>query len=108
MPMNASNQSYETLSGETPAAERRSRTARVPDEYAVHLFLDGGHKEEVRFQKLEDFKQWYQATIKANPSLDDFVGVPIKTAQGEMMVVRPARISAIRVEPVYSTSLDRY
>ncbi len=100
-----------TETGATPASgnvERRSRAAKVPDEYAVHLFMDGGHREEVRFQNLDDFKQWYQTMIKANPNLDEFVGVPIKTAQGEMMVVRPARISGIRVEPVYATSLDRY
>jgi hypothetical protein len=101
---------HETDSGATPTAggERRSRYAKVPSEYAVHLMMDGGHREEVRFQNLDDFKQWYQTTIKANPNLDDFVGVPIKTAQGEMMVVRPAKIYGIRVEPIYSTSVDRY
>lgn len=35
----------------TPShAARRSRAARIPTEYAVHIMLDGGHREEVRFK----------------------------------------------------------
>jgi hypothetical protein len=32
----------------------------------------------------------------------------MKTIQGEYVVVRPASILAIRVEPVFSTSVDRF
>jgi hypothetical protein len=103
---------HETDSGATPTAggsgERRSRYAKVPSEYAVHFLIEGGHREEVRFQNLDEFKQWYQTVIKADAASSEFVGVPIKTAQGEMMVVRPSKINGIRVEPIYSTSLDRY
>jgi hypothetical protein len=100
----------ETDSGATPAAggERRSRFAKVPSEYAVHLLIEGGHREEVRFQKLEEFTQWYQTAIKPKAESNEFVGVPMKTAQGEMMVVRPSKINGIRVEPLYTTSVDRY
>lgn len=101
----------ETDSGATPTAggaERRSRYAKVPTEYAVHLLIEGGHREEVRFQKLEEFTQWYQSAIKPKADSSDFVGVPMKTAQGEMMVVRPSKINGIRVEPIYSSSIDRY
>ena len=31
------------------SAERKSRYARTPSEYAVHIMIDGGHREEVRF-----------------------------------------------------------
>ncbi len=89
-------------------AERRSRYAKVPSEYAVHIMIEGGHREEVRFQKLEEFTQWYQSAIKPKADSMDFTGVPMKTAQGEMMVVRPGKINAIRVEPIYTSSVDRY
>ncbi|QXE24243.1 hypothetical protein B6N60_02947 [Richelia sinica FACHB-800] len=34
--------------------------------------------------------------------------MPIKNIQGEYMVVRPSRIVAIRVEPVFSSSVERF
>jgi hypothetical protein len=37
----------------------------------------------------------------------EFINVPIKTSQGEYMVVRPATILGIRVEPVFLSSVDR-
>lgn len=92
----------------TSGGERRSRFAKVPSEYAVHLLIEGGHREEVRFQKLEEFTQWYQTAIKPKSESNEFVGVQMKTAQGEMMVVRPSKINGIRVEPLYTTSVDRY
>jgi hypothetical protein len=37
------------------AGDRRSKYARVPTEYAVHLLIEGGHREEVRFTTIQDF-----------------------------------------------------
>ncbi|MBD2312982.1 hypothetical protein H6G20_15020 [Desertifilum sp. FACHB-1129] len=80
---------------------------RTPDEFAVHLMIDGGHREIVRFLTIQDFQKWYASEVVPKSSSDDFISVPLKIAQGEYMVVRPSRILAIRVEPVYTSSIDR-
>lgn len=82
--------------------------ARTASEYAVHLLIAGGHREEVRFPALQDFQRWYTAEVQAKANSNDFVQVPIKNIQGEYMVVRPSSILGIRVEPIFSGSVDRY
>ena len=79
-----------------------------PSEYAVHLMLSGGHREEVKFPTIKDFQNWYSSEIKPKPESTEFVSVPIKNIQGEYMVVRPSSVLAIRVEPVYTSSVDRF
>ncbi|MDY6936619.1 MAG: hypothetical protein SWY16_03045 [Cyanobacteriota bacterium] len=79
-----------------------------PSEYAVHLMLSGGHREEVKFPSIQDFQKWYSSEIKPKGESAEFVNVPIKNIQGEYMVVRPASILAIRVEPIYTSSVDRF
>lgn len=37
-----------------------------------------------------------------------FISVPMKNIQGEYMVVRPSRIVAIRVEPIFSSSVEKF
>jgi hypothetical protein len=81
---------------------------RTPSEYAVHLLMDGGHREEVRFQTIQDFQKWYSGELVPKAASHDFITVPIKNIQGEYMVVRPAKVLGIRVEPVFSGSVDRY
>ncbi len=82
--------------------------ARTPDEIAVHLLIEGGHREELRFATIQDFQKWYQGVLVPKLDSKDFVNVPIKNIQGEYMVVRPAAIVGIRVEPIFiSTNLDR-
>ena len=40
---------------------------------------------------------------------DDFISVPIpKINPGEYMVIRPSKVIGIRVEPVFSSSVERY
>ncbi|MEG4351956.1 hypothetical protein QUA70_15765 [Microcoleus sp. LAD1_D5] len=80
---------------------------RTPSEYSVHLLLEGGHREEIRFSTLQDFQQWYKTLVPKQDS-SEFVNVPIKNIQGEYMVVRPTSILAIRVEPVFTSSVERY
>lgn len=80
---------------------------RTPSEFAVHLMLDGGHREEVRFPTIQDFQKWYSGELVPKSTSDDFISVPIKNIQGEYMVVRPSRVLAIRVEPIFSGSIDR-
>jgi hypothetical protein len=81
---------------------------RTPSEYAVHLFLEGGHREEVRFPTIQDFQKWYSGELVPKSGSDEFITVPIKNIQGEYMVVRPVRVVAIRVEPYFSSSVDRF
>jgi hypothetical protein len=81
--------------------------ARVPDEYAVHILIAGGHREEVRFPTIQDFQKWYQSDLVPKAESSDFITVPIKNLQGEYMVVRPNNVLSIRVEPVFSSSVDR-
>jgi len=80
---------------------------RTPSEYSVHLLLEGGHREEIRFATLQDFQQWYKTLVPKQDS-SEFVNVPIKNIQGEYMVIRPSSILGIRVEPMFSSSIERY
>jgi hypothetical protein len=82
--------------------------ARTPDEYAVHLFLSGGQTAEVRFLTIQEFQKWYSSELVPKSSSDDFINVPIKNIQGEYMVIRPKSILAIRVEPLFSGSVERF
>lgn len=81
---------------------------RTPDEYLVHLLLEGGHHQEVRFATIQEFQKWYSNELVPKAASDEFISVPIKNIQGEYMVVRPSRIMAIRVEPFFSSSVERY
>lgn len=81
---------------------------RTPSEYSVHLLLDGGHREEIRFATLQDFQLWYSKTLVPKQDSSEFLNVPIKNIQGEYMVVRPTSVLGIRVEPIFSSSVERY
>ena len=80
---------------------------RTPDEFAVHLLIESGHREEVRFNTLQDFQKWYSGIVIPKHDSDEFVNVPIKTIQGEYLVVRPSKIVGIRVEPIFNSSIER-
>jgi len=90
------------------AEPRRSKYARTPTEYAVHLLIQGGHREEVRFATIQEFQKWYSTELVPKAASNDFITVPIKNIQGEYMVVRPAVVMGIRVEPVFSSSVERF
>jgi hypothetical protein len=91
-----------------PTEPKRSKYARTPSEYAVHLLIEGGHREEVRFATIQDFQKWYSSELVPKASSNDFITVPIKNIQGEYMVIRPSRVIGIRVEPVFSSSVERF
>jgi hypothetical protein len=80
---------------------------RTPSEFSVHIMMEGGHREEVRFPTIQDFQKWYSSELMPKASSDDFISVPIKNIQGEYMVVRPSRVIALRVEPVFYGSVER-
>ncbi|WP_373528261.1 hypothetical protein [Nostoc sp.] len=81
---------------------------RTANEYAVYLLLESGHREEIRFPTIQEFQKWYSGELVPKAASNDFISVPIKNIQGEYMVVRPSRIIAIRVEPIFSSSVERF
>jgi hypothetical protein len=81
--------------------------AKVANEYAVHLLLSGGHREEIRFPTAQDFQKWYSNELMPKFSSRDFINLPMKNNQGEYLLVRPDCVEAIRVEPVFASSIDR-
>ncbi|WP_026099927.1 hypothetical protein [Fortiea contorta] len=81
---------------------------RTPNEYIIHILMESGHREEVRFPTIQEFQKWYSGELVPKAASHDFISVPIKNIQGEYMVVRPSRIVALRVEPVFSSSVERY
>ena len=81
---------------------------RKPDEYAIHLLISGGHREEIRFQNVQEFQKWYSSELMAKSDSEDFINVPIKNIQGEYMVIRPKNVLAIRVEPIFLGSVERF
>lgn len=81
---------------------------RTPDEFAIHLIFAGGTREEIRFPTLKEFQTWYSGVLVPKHDSQEFVNVPIKTIQGEYMVVRPSSIIAIRVEPIFTSSVERF
>lgn len=80
---------------------------RTPDEYAVHIMLSSGHREEVRFATIQEFQKWYSGELMPKANDNNFISVPIKNIQGEYMVIRPSSVAAIRVEPIFAGSIDR-
>lgn len=80
---------------------------RTPSEYAVHIMMAGGHREEVRFSTIQDFQKWYSGELVPKSGSNEFINVPLKTIQGEYMVLRPSQVVALRVEPVFYGSVDR-
>ena len=81
---------------------------RTASEYVVHMMLEGGHREEIRFPTIQEFQKWYSGELMPKAASDDFISVPIKNIQGEYMVVRPSKVLAIRVEPIFSSSVERF
>jgi hypothetical protein len=81
---------------------------RKADEYAVYLLIAGGHREEIRFSTVQEFQKWYTTELLTKSDSTDFVNVPIKNIQGEYMVLRPQSVLAIRVEPVFLGSVERF
>lgn len=80
---------------------------RTPSEFSVHIMMEGGHREEVRFPTIQDFQKWYSGELMPKANSSDFISVPIKNIQGEYMVVRPSQVVALRVEPMFASSVDR-
>jgi hypothetical protein len=86
-----------------------STMPRTPSEYIVHMLFEGGHHQEVKFATIQEFQKWYSGDFVPKSTSDEFISVPIpKINPGEYMVIRPSRLLAIRVEPVFSSSVERF
>ncbi|MBF2014302.1 MAG: hypothetical protein IGS23_03625 [Rivularia sp. T60_A2020_040] len=81
---------------------------RSASEYAVYILMESGHREEVRFPTIQEFQKWYSGELMPKAASDDFINVPIKNISHEYMVIRPSRVVAIRVEPIFSSSVERF
>jgi hypothetical protein len=83
------------------------REPRKPDEYIVHLMLEGNHVANLRFNTIEEVKAWYGTKFKPKAEDDEMLLMPMKV-DNEILFVRPKRINAIHVEPVFSSSVEMY
>jgi len=82
--------------------------AKTPSEYALHLIMESGHPQTVRMRTSKEVNALIQQIffVQAQES-SDFLHIPLQ-AEGEYLCVRPSRIQAVHVEPLFSSSLERY
>jgi hypothetical protein len=81
------------------------REPRKPSEYIVHLMLEGSHVVDLRFNTLEEVSAWYKGKFAPKASEDELVSMPTREGMNEILFVRPKRVSAISVEPVFTSSI---
>ncbi len=82
--------------------------ARTANEYAVHILFEGGLKEEVRFSSIKDFQKWYQEKFMPKIESNNLMTIPTQGTEGEYLLARPSKIMAMRVEPIFSSSVERF
>lgn len=73
-----------------------------PDEFSVHIMLDGGHREEVRVKGAKEITKLMNDIFMGDA--ENFIRLP-KTMENEFLIVRPSRVCAVAVEPVFSSSV---
>ncbi len=84
------------------------REPRKPHEYIVHLKLEGGHEMQLRFTTIEEVKSWYASQFKAKANEDELLPLPSRPDTNEILLVRPKRVMAIQVEPVFASSVEMF
>jgi hypothetical protein len=77
---------------------------RKPDEFSVHILLDGGHREEVRVRGVKEVTVLMNKIFRGNGDGDDFIQLP-RGMENEYLVIRPSRVNAVSVEAVFSSSV---
>lgn len=82
------------------------REPKKPDEYIVHLMLEGSHVVDIRLNTYDEVKS-YAAKLKAKAEDEELLAMPMKS-ENELLLVRPKRISAIHAEPVFSSSVEMF
>lgn len=81
------------------------REPRKPNEYIVHLLIEGSHTVDVRFNTLDEVSAWYKGKFSPKANEDDLISLPTREGTNEILFVRPKRVSAIHVEPVFFSSI---
>jgi len=77
---------------------------RRPDEYSVHILLDGGHREEVRVSGAKEVTKLMNDLFMGGGAGEDFIRLP-KKMENEFLIVRPSRVCAVSVEAVFASSV---
>jgi hypothetical protein len=76
--------------------------ARTPDEYIVHILLDGGHREEVRIKGFKEINKLINDIFSG--ASGEFIQLP-KNMENEYLIVRPHKVSGISVEAYFASSV---
>ncbi len=74
-----------------------------PDEFSIHILLDGGHREEVRVKGAKEMNKIVNELFR-DASGEDLINLP-RTMDNEFLIVRPSRVCGVVVEPVFSSSV---
>ncbi|MFN3927566.1 MAG: hypothetical protein ACK4QL_09670 [Pseudanabaenaceae cyanobacterium] len=87
-----------------------AREPRKPDEYIVHIMLEGGHKIQTRFATIEEATGWYANRFERKSGDEDMMEIPLRNLGGknEMILLRPKRVIAIHIEPVFASSVEMF
>ncbi|WP_017324620.1 hypothetical protein [Synechococcus sp. PCC 7336] len=76
---------------------------RKPDEFNVHILLDGGHREEIRVKGPKEVTKLMNDIFMGSPG-EDFIRLP-KELENEFLIVRPSRVSGVAVEALFNSSI---
>lgn len=82
--------------------------ARTPTEYALHLFMEGGAQQTVKLRTSKEANDLIQQIFFVQTQeRTDVLHIPLQ-AEGEYLILRPSRVHAVHIEPLFSSSLERY
>jgi hypothetical protein len=79
--------------------------ARTPNEFALHLMLDGGHHQVVNLKTAKEVNDIVQMIFMQADMGKDYMHIPLQL-EGEYIMIRPSRVAGIHVEPIFSSSID--
>jgi hypothetical protein len=88
-----------------------AREPRKPDEYIVHIMLEGGHRVQTRFLTIEEATNWYANRFERKSGDEDMMEIPLRNIgnnKNEMLLLRPKRVIAIHIEPVFASSVEMF
>ncbi|NJK62903.1 MAG: hypothetical protein HC921_09715 [Synechococcaceae cyanobacterium SM2_3_1] len=77
---------------------------RKPDEFSVHILLDGGHREEVRVKGGKEVTTLMNKIFRGGEDGEDFIQLP-RNMDNEYLVIRPSRVCGVSVEAVFASSV---
>ena len=80
--------------------------SRKPDEFNVHILMEGGHREEVRVNGPKEVTKLMNDIFMGGNG-DDFVRLP-KQLEHEFLIVRPSRVCGVSVEAVFASSVAAF